>query len=196
MSFKRCRLSVSFKRCRDAEPSWRIGLTNPLSSLWPAAACQAEFSSAPKCSRFYAFMRLPALLLGWLFGVLDHYGSGDYRGRHGLCKAGREPSSRPGLPWLDGPSGPARFAGYAILIAGVTFLVRNSDIATMIISLLVGMIFPVHILCFREYGGERLSRLRLWWPCTPYSYRSLRLPTSKLYISHLLRRAFSSGLWL
>jgi 4-amino-4-deoxy-L-arabinose transferase-like glycosyltransferase len=44
--------------------------------------------------------------------------------------------------------------GYALLIAGVTFLIRNSETATKVISLLlgVGLILPLYFLCLRVYG--------------------------------------------
>ena len=46
--------------------------------------------------------------------------------------------------------------GYAILIAGMTFLVRNSETATKVISLLfgVGLIVPLYFLCLRVYGRK------------------------------------------
>jgi 4-amino-4-deoxy-L-arabinose transferase-like glycosyltransferase len=44
--------------------------------------------------------------------------------------------------------------GYALLIAGVTFVVRNSETATKIISVVFGvaLILPLYFICLRIYG--------------------------------------------
>lgn len=82
--------------------------------------------------------------LRWLFGVYDQASGGDQNERRDYVRQGENVLHGQAFCGLVGREELLDPPGDAILSAGVTFLVRNSDVATKIIYLLVGvgLIFP------------------------------------------------------
>jgi 4-amino-4-deoxy-L-arabinose transferase-like glycosyltransferase len=129
----------------------------PAFDIVPGSLFEAEFSSAPRRSRIYKAVPLLLILAValvvrgyWMtaHAVVITTEGADY------ARQGDNLLHGQGFRGLMGHQELLDPPGYAILIAGVTFLVRNSELATKIISLLLGLglIFPIYLLCFRMYG--------------------------------------------